>query len=117
MKEIPQEYRLDEYDVRGGAKLSQKLKKLSSIADIGIIGEVRATLLDTSVSSSLIFARARAVVKIFDLASNTELGNVDVSLKGAGPDRDEAGRRTLQKISSKASEAVDREIQRVLFGK
>jgi hypothetical protein len=117
MKEIPQEYRLDEYDVRGGAQLSQKLKKLSSIADIGIIGEVRATLLDTSVSASLIFARARAVVKIFDLASNTELGNVDVSLKGAGPDRDEAGRRTLQKISTKASEAVDREIERVLFGK
>jgi hypothetical protein len=117
MKEIPPEYGLDEYDVRGGAGLSQKLKKLSSVADIGIIGEVRALLLDTSVSSNLIFARARAVVKIFDLASNTELGNVDVSLKGAGPDRDEAGRRTLQKISSTASEAVDREIQRVLFGK
>jgi hypothetical protein len=40
-----------------------------------------------------------------------------VSLKGAGPDRDEAGRRTLEKLSSKASQAVEREIQRVLFGK
>jgi hypothetical protein len=116
MKEIPQEFMLDDYDVRGGAKLGEKLKKLSSIADIGIIGEVRATLLDTSVSSNLIFARARAVVKIFDLASNTELGNVDVSLKGAGPDRDEAGRRTLEKISSPASQAVEKEIRRALFG-
>jgi hypothetical protein len=117
MKEIPPEYALDDFDVRGGAKLAQKLQKLSSIADIAIIGEVRATLLDTSVSSSLIFARARAVVTIYDLASNTELGNIDLSIKGAGPDRDEAGRRTLEKISSPASEAVEREIQRVLFGR
>jgi hypothetical protein len=116
MKDIPREYMLDDYDMRGGAKLGQKLKKLSAIADIGIIGEVRATLLDTSVSSSLIFARARAVVKIYDLASNTELGNVDISLKGAGPDRDEAGRRTLEKISDNASRAVEKEIRRTLFG-
>jgi hypothetical protein len=56
------------------------------------------------------------VVKIYDLASNTELGNVDISIKGAGPDRDEAGRRTLDKISNDASLAVEKEIRRTLFG-
>jgi len=116
IKEIPREIRLDDFDVRGGAKLGQKLKQLATVADIGIVGEMRATLMDTSVSSSLIFARARAVVKIYDLASNTELGNVDLSIKGAGPDRDEAGRRTLEKLSGEASRAVEKEIRRTLFG-
>jgi hypothetical protein len=116
IKEIPREIQLDDFDVRGGARLGQKLRQLAAIADIGIIGEMRATLMDTSVSSSLIFAKARAVVKIFDLGSNTELGNVDLSIKGAGPDRDEAGRRTLEKLSGEASRAVEREIRRTLFG-
>jgi hypothetical protein len=93
------------------------LKKLSEIADLAVVGEARATLLDTSSGSSLIIAKARAVIKIFDLSSNTELGNVDVSTKGAGPDRDEAGLRTLKKLSASAGKVVDGEIQRVLFGR
>ena len=117
IKEIPREYQLESYDLRGGPGLMQKLKKLSEIADIAVVGESRATLLDTSSGSSLIIAKARAVIKIFDLSSNTELGNVDVSTKSAGPDRDEAGRRTLKKLSASAGKAVDREIQRILFGK
>lgn len=117
VKEIPKKMLLDTYDVSGGPKLGQKLKQLASVADIALIGEVRATLVDTSTSSSLIIARARAAVKIYDLASSTEIGNVDLSVKGAGPDRDEAGRRTLKKISSKASEAVEKEIKRTLFGR
>ena len=96
IKEIPREYQLESYDLAGGPGLAVKLKKLSEIADLAVIGEARATLLDTSSGSSLIIAKARAVIKIFDLSSNTELGNVDVSTKGAGPDRDEAGRRTLE---------------------
>lgn len=117
IKEIPQEYRLEAYDMTGGPGLAPKLKKLSEIADLAVVGEARATLLDTSSGSTLIIAKARAVIKIFDLASNTELGNVDISTKGAGPDRDEAGRRTLKKLSASAGKAVDREIQRTLFGK
>ena len=117
IKEIPQEYRLEAYDLTGGPGLAPKLKKLSAIADLAIVGEARATLLDTSAGSALIIAKARAVIKIFDLSSNTELGNVDVSTKGAGPDRDEAGRRTLKKLSVSAGKDVDREIQRTLFGK
>ncbi len=117
IKDVPQAYRLESYDLTGGPGLAQKLKKLSEIADLAVIGESRATLLDTSSGSSLIIAKARAVIKIFDLSSNTELGNVDVSTKGAGPDRDEAGRRTLKKLSALAEKAVDREIQRILFGK
>ena len=108
---------MESYDLTGGPGLAQKLIKLSEIADLAVIGESRATLLDTSSGSSLILAKARAVIKIFDLSSNTELGNVDVSTKGAGPDRDEAGRRTLKKLSDSAGNAVDREIQRTLFGK
>jgi len=118
IKEIPQAYQLESYDLSGGPGLAQKLQKLSQVADIAVVGESRATLLDTSSgSSALIIAKARAVIKIFDLSSNTELGNVDVSTKGAGPDRDEAGRRTLKKLSASAGKAVDREIQRTLFGK
>jgi hypothetical protein len=117
IKKIPPGYQLESYDLTGGPGLAQKLKKLSEIADLAVIGESRATLLDTRSGSSLIIAKARAVIKIFDLSSNTELGNVDVSTKGAGPDRDEAGRRTLKKLSASAGRAVDKEIQRTLFGK
>jgi hypothetical protein len=116
IKEVPSKYRLESYDLRGGPGLSKKLKSLSEIADLAVVGESRATLQDISTSSSLIVAKARAIIKIFDLSSNTELGNVDLVTKGAGPDRDEAGRRTLKKISVSASRAFDREIQRTLFG-
>ena len=117
IKKIPQTYQLESYDLAGGPGLAEKLKKLSEIADLAVFGESRATLQNTSSGSSLIIAKARAVIRIFDLSSNTELGNVDVSTKGAGPDRDEAGRRTLKKLSGSAGKAVDREIQRTLFGK
>jgi len=117
IKKIPQAYQLESYDLTGGPGLAEKLKKLSEIADLAVFGESRATLQNTSSGSSLIIAKARAVIRIFDLSSNTELGNVDVSTKGAGPDRDEAGRRTLKKLSGSAGKAVDREIQRTLFGK
>jgi len=117
IKKIPQTYQLESYDLTGGPGLAEKLKKLSEIADLAVFGESRATLQNTSSGSSFIIAKARAVIRIFDLSSNTELGNVDVSTKGAGPDRDEAGRRTLKKLSGSAGKAVDREIQRTLFGK
>jgi hypothetical protein len=57
------------------------------------------------------------VVRLFDLASEKEIGGIDLSLKAAGPDRDEAGRRGLQKISVKASQALENEVQRILFGR
>lgn len=117
VKDIPRTYMLDSYDIGGGPSLVEKLQALSDIADLAIVGEVKATLLDTSTSSSLIFTRSRAVVKIFDLAADTELGGVDLSLKAAGPDRDEAGRRGLQKVAAKASQAVEQELLRLLFGK
>ncbi|MBW2635718.1 MAG: hypothetical protein JRE14_16725, partial [Deltaproteobacteria bacterium] len=117
VKDIPRTYMLDSYDIGGGPGLVEKLQALSDIADLAIVGEVKATLLDTSTSSSLIFTRSRAVVKIFDLAADTELGGVDLSLKAAGPDRDEAGRRGLQKVAAKASQAVEQELLRLLFGK
>ena len=117
IKDAPSEYQLESYDLTGGPGLAPKLKKLAQIADLAVIGEARATLLDTSSGSSLIIAKARAVIRIFDLSSNTELANIDVSTKGAGPDRDEAGRRTLKKLSVSAGMDVDREIQRTLFGK
>ncbi|MBW2296355.1 MAG: LPP20 family lipoprotein [Deltaproteobacteria bacterium] len=113
VKDIPRTYMLDSYDIGGGPSLVEKLQALSDIADLAIVGEVKATLLDTSTSSSLIFTRSRAVVKIFDLAADTE----DLSLKAAGPDRDEAGRRGLQKVAAKASQAVEQELLRLLFGK
>jgi len=117
IKNLPSKYRLESYDLRGGPGLSAKLKQLAEIADLAVVGESRATLQDVSTSSSLIIAKARAIIKIFDLSSNTGLGNIDLVTKGAGPDRDEAGRRTLKKISSAAVRAFDREIQRTLFGK
>lgn len=117
IKEVPREYQLESYDLTGGPGLAPKLKKLSQIADLAVIGEARATLLNTAAGSSLIIAEARAVIRIFDLSSNTEIGNIDVSTKGAGPDRDEAGRRTLKKLSVSAGKDVDVEIQRTLFGK
>ena len=88
IKDIPKEYQLESYDMTGGPALAPKLKKLSRIADLAVIGEARATLLDTSARASLIIAKGRAVIRIFDLSSNTELGNVDVSTKSAGPDRE-----------------------------
>jgi hypothetical protein len=117
IRDVPREYQPEPYDVAGGPGLASKLKKLSQIADLAVIGEARATLLDTSAGSSLIIAKGRAVIRIFDLSSNTELGNVDVTTKGAGPDRDGAGRRTLRKLSASAGMAVEKEIQRTLFGK
>ena len=117
IKEVPPQYRLESYDLRGGPGLSGKLQKLAEIADLAVVGESRATLQNVSTSSSLIIAKARAIIKIFDLSTNTEIGNVDLVAKGAGPDRDEAGRRTLKKISASAARAFDKEIQRTLFGK
>ena len=117
IKDVPREYQLESYDLAGGPALGSKLKKLSRIADLAVIGEARATLLDTGAGASLIIAKGRAVIRIYDLSSNTELGNVDVTTKNAGPDRDEAGRRTLKKLSASAGKAFDKEIQRTLFGK
>ena len=116
LKEIPRHAMPDAYDMGGGPGLTQKMKAMSTAADMAVIGEVKATLLDTSAGSSLIFSKCRAVVKIFDLASERELGGIDLSLKAAGPDRDEAGRRGLDKMSAKASRAVEEEVRRILFG-
>ena len=90
---------------------------MSAVADLAVIGEVKALLLDTAAGSALFFSRTRAVVKIYDLASEKEMGGADLSLKTAGPDRDAAGRRGLEKMSGTAARAVDNEIQRILFGK
>jgi len=117
LKEIPKDAMPDAYDMGGGPGLVKKMKAMSAIADMVVIGEVKATLLDVSAGSTLIFSRSRAVVKIYDLASERELGGADLSLKAAGPDRDEAGRRGLEKISVQASRAVEKEIQRILFGR
>jgi len=83
VKDIPKSYMLDSYDIGGGPGLGKKLRALSDIADMAVVGEVKSTLLDTSAGSSLIFTRARAVVKIFDLASDTEL-NFLKSIAGCG---------------------------------
>ena len=118
LKEIPRDYMPTAYDMGGGPGLAEKLKAMSAIADVAVVGEVKALLLDAgSGGSSLFFSRSRAVVKIFDLASESQMGGADLSLKAAGPDRDEAGRRGLEKISVKASMAVEREVQRILFGR
>ena len=117
LKEIPRDYMPNAYDMGGGPGLTEKLKAMSAIADMAVIGEVKALLLDTSGGSSLYFSRTRAVVKIFDLTSVREMGGADLSLKVAGPDRDEAGRRGLEKLSVTTSTAVEKEIQRILFGK
>ena len=116
LKEIPREYMPNAYDMGGGPGLAKKLKAMSAVADMAVVGEVKALLLDTSAGSALIFTRSRAVVKIYDLASDIELGGTDLSLKVAGPDRDEAGRRGLEKVADKASRAVEKEVQRILFG-
>ena len=107
----------DSYDFNGGTGVSAKLLQLSSIADIAIVGEVKSTLMDDSFSASLVFSRARALVKIIDLGSSTEIANIDISLKGAGPSREESGLRAIKKVSSIASEKVTREVKRTLFGK
>jgi len=117
VRKIPRSSMPDAYDIGGGPGLNKKLQGLAGIADIAIVGEVKATLLDTSAGSGLIFARSRAVVSIFDLSTQERVGGADLSLKEAGPDRDEAGRRSLEKISYQASDAVEAEIERLLFGK
>jgi len=114
LKQIPREYMLNDYDFAGGSTLRKSLMKMAEIADIAIVGEVKSTSMGGS--GSLIFSKARAVVRIIDLKSNAEIGNVDISLKGAGQSRDDAGRRALQKISSNASDATVKEIKRVLMG-
>ena len=116
LADIPVAYRPDVYDVGGGPGLARKLKAMAAIADMAVVGEVKATLLDASGGSSLVFSRSRAVVKIFDLASGRETGGADLTLKAAGPDRDAAGRRGLEMMSAKASQAVEKEILRILFG-
>jgi len=116
LKEIPRDYMPNAYDMGGGPGLAEKLKAMSAVADMAVIGEVKALLLETSSGASLYFSRTRAVVKIFDLASEKEMGGADLSLKAAGPDRDEAGRRGLEKMSVTASRAVEKEVQRILFG-
>lgn len=93
------------------------LNKLKPYADIAIIGDTASELMDGSYSNSLVFSRARAVVKIFDISSGTEIASVDMATKDAGPSRDESGRKALQKISDKAAVQVAKEIRRTLFGK
>jgi len=116
VKNIPEAFMTDSYDFNGGTGVSAKLLQLSSIADIAIVGEVKSTLMDDSFSASLVFSRARALVKIIDLGSSTEIANIDISLKGAGPSREESGLRAIKKVSSIASEKVTREVKRTLFG-
>ena len=117
VKNIPAPMLSDAYDIDGGPAMSETLTRLGTIADIAIMGDVRATTMDGSNMQGLVFSRARANVKIFDLSSQTEIANVDVSTKGAGPSREESGRRTLKKVSSPAAKEVAREVQRTLFGK
>ena len=117
VKDIPEAFMTGSFDINGGSEVGAKLRQLSSIADIAIVGEVKSTLMDDSFSASLVFSRARALVKIFDLASTTEIANIDISLKGAGPSREESGLRAIKKVSSIASEKVTREVKRTLFGK
>ena len=117
VKNIPAELVGEAYDINGGPAMDKTLNRLSAIADIAIVGDVKATTMDGTVTSGLVFTRARAMVKIFDLGSRTEIANIDVSTKGAGPSREESGRRSLKKISSQASEQVTKEVQRTLFGR
>ena len=105
------------FDFNGGSEVGAKLLQLGSIADIAIVGEVKSTLMDNTFSESLVFSRARALVKIYDLESTTEIANIDISLKGAGPSREESGLRAIKKVSSIASDKVTMEVKRVLFGK
>ena len=117
LKEVPREVMPNAYDMGGGPGLAEKLKAMSAVADMAVVGEVKALLMDAGSGSSLFFSRTRAVVKIFDLASAKEMGGADLSIKVAGPDRDEAGRRGLEKMSVTSSKAVEKEVQRILFGK
>jgi hypothetical protein len=117
LKEIPSSYQLTAGDVTSGPGLNQKLSRLAEIADIAIVGEARSSLAGDQYNPQLVFSRARAVVKIVDLKSNTELGSIDLTTKGAGPSRKESGRRTLKKISTAAAGAVVKEINRTLYGK
>ncbi len=117
IKNIPAELVGEAYDINGGPAMDNTLNRLRSIADIAIMGDVKATTMDGTVTSGLVFTRARAMVKIFDLGSRTEIANIDVSTKGAGPSREESGRRSLKKISSPASKEVTKEVQRTLFGR
>jgi hypothetical protein len=117
VKDIPEAFMTESFDINGGPEIGAILRQLSSISDIAIVGEVKSTLMDDSFSPSLVFTRARALVKIFDLASSTEIANIDISLKGAGPSREESGLRAIKKVSSIASEKVAREVKRTLFGK
>ena len=117
LKEVPREVMPNAYDMGGGPGLTEKLMAMSPVADMAVVGEVKALLMDAGSGSSLFFSRTRAVVKIFDLASAKEMGGADLSIKVAGPDRDEAGRRGLEKMSVTSSKAVEKEVQRILFGK
>jgi len=116
VKDIPPAYQLDDYDVAGGPRLAEKLKALTAVADIALVGEVRSTLLDSSSASGLVVTRARAVVKFLELATGREMGNVDISLKAAGPSRDEAGRRNLRQVAGAAAQQVEKEIKRIFLG-
>jgi hypothetical protein len=117
VKNIPANLVGTGYEVNNGPSMSATLNQLATIADIAIMGDVKATTMDGSVTPGLIFSRARAMVKIFDLGSGTEIANIDYSTKGAGPSREESGRRALKKVSSPASQKVTEEVQRTLFGK
>ncbi len=116
LRDIPEEYRLSSFHSNGGTALEANLNKLSGIADIVILGEVKSNVMEGSYSANLVFSQARALVKIIDLVKNTELGSVDISAKGAGPSREESGRRTIRKVSTKASTVVAKEVKRVLLG-
>lgn len=117
VKNIPEAFMTGSFNFNGGSELGAKLLQLSSIADIAIVGEVKSTLMDDSFSASLVFSKARALVKIFDIESTTEIANIDISLKGAGPSREESGLRAIKKVSSIASDKVTMEVKRTLFGK
>ena len=117
VKNIPAQMRKENYDINGGPAMSETLTQLGAIADIVIMGDVKATTMDGSNMQGLVFSRARANVKIFDLSSQTEIANIDVSTKGAGPSREESGSRTLKKVASPAAQEVTKEVQRTLFGK
>lgn len=116
LRDIPEEYRLLSFDSSSRPALESNLTKLSGVADIVILGEVKSNVMEGSYSSNLVFSQARAMVKIIDLEKNTELSSVDISAKGAGPSREESGRRTIRKVSAKASAVVAKEVKRVLLG-
>jgi hypothetical protein len=116
VKDLPESDRMSFFNIGDGAGTLKQLGYLAGVADIVIFGEVRSSLMDGNYSSTLVFSRARALVTIVDLVKNAELGRVDISTKGAGPSREEAGRRTIRKVSDKASDAVTLEVKRALLG-